>query len=206
MSRNTQIIVILFAAVVLYGIIMKLFFKKKHADKEDSVRYDLIAKNFTMFYRGLCDSSYGASLSEDERLFAVGYIGAYAFLEKNLITTKSIKHVVSRTAIHSFGSKSTSQYFKLISLILQLELLMFAADNPNVNLLDANRYIEANEITVEKTVEHYMNISLDDETFLSEYISRLQLVGMFCDSVSFRNIVESACAEKEPHFFFEDEH
>ena len=83
---------------------------------------------------------------------------------------------------------------------------MFAADNPNVNLLDANRYIEANEITVEKTVEHYMNISLDDETFLNEYISRLQLVGMFCDSVFFRNIVESACAEKEPHFFFEDEH
>lgn len=200
MSRNTQIVIILFAAVILYGIVSHISSKRKRETSGGNITF--VAKNITLAYRSLCDLCYGISLSEEKRLFAAAYICAEKYIEANKIalvkialaatdaTSFTLNYNGHKLKYGSYFDETNSEHARLIHFIMQMEALMFVPDNPALSVDAVLRVIADKRYLITQTVEKIMSLSAKDKLIAKDYSRIRSIVMDKTDSVAFRSLVD----------------
>lgn len=200
MSRNTQIVIILFAAVILYGIVSHISSKRKRETSGGNITF--VAKNITLAYRSVCDLCYGAALSEEKRLFVAAYICADKYIEAKKIlpikialaaedcTSFTLEYNGHKLKYGSYFDETNSLHARLIHFIMQMEALMFVPDNPSLSIDAVLRVIADKRYLITQTVEKIMSLSVKDKLIAKDYSRIRSIVMDKTDSVAFRSLVD----------------
>lgn len=168
--------------------------------------FTLIAENVALYYRALCNSSFGQSLSEDEKLFAVAVMDCWPYIWQDKLPIEIIQHSIPMIKIGMIG---TTPYWVphsddiwnlkgensvLISLIMQIEVMIFCAE-----MLANYREIVSMVIEMEPLISEMASCVLHEGDNYELYTFIISYVESFIQNPEFQTIMRNF-RQKKPDF------